>query len=90
MTVLFNALCRLHVLPDDWLPARVWLAVIGCRLISQPNQAFACCKNMVRVLCLAWQESWIARPSDMLQFLRAVGKPAMWVVNPNATPQVCN
>ncbi|HQZ21615.1 MAG TPA: hypothetical protein PLW39_05035 [Thermoflexales bacterium] len=37
--------------------------------------------------CGSGWESWVARPTDFLNFLKATGKQGMWVVDPNGTKQ---
>ncbi|CAN5858783.1 hypothetical protein BH10CHL1_BH10CHL1_03160 [soil metagenome] len=37
--------------------------------------------------CGSGWESYVARPTDFLNFLKATGKPGMWVVSPASTPQ---
>ena len=37
--------------------------------------------------CGSGWESWVARPTDFINFLKATGKAGMWVVSPNSTPQ---
>lgn len=59
----------------SWSNAYGWLS---CELgANQPN-ALACGSG--------W-ESWAAKPTDFINFIKATGKSSLWVVSPNGTPQ---
>lgn len=51
---------------------------LSCEQRANQTNALACGSG--------W-ESWAARPTDFLNFLKATGKQGMWVVSPNSTPQ---
>ena len=59
----------------SWSNSYGWLS---CELrANQPNA----------LPCGAGWETWVARPTDYINFLRATNTQGMWVVNPNGTPQ---
>ena len=59
----------------SWSNSYGWLS---CELrANQPNA----------LPCGAGWEAWVARPTDYINFLRDTNTQAMWVVNPNGTPQ---
>jgi len=37
--------------------------------------------------CGSGWETWVSKPTDFLNFIKATGMAGMWVVNPNGTPQ---
>ncbi len=59
----------------SWSNHYGWLS---CEMGQNQTNAFPCGDN--------WA-SWVAKPTDFINFLKATGKAGMWVVSNNATPQ---
>ncbi|MCB0131917.1 MAG: hypothetical protein KDD78_13755, partial [Caldilineaceae bacterium] len=59
----------------SWSNAYGWLS---CELRANQSNALPCGGG--------W-ESWVARPTDFIDFLQATGTQGMWVVSPNGTAQ---
>lgn len=59
----------------SWSNTYGWLS---CEMGSNQTNALPCGSG--------W-ESWVSRPTDFINFVKATGRQSMWVVSPNSTPQ---